>query len=68
MMAFYLQDLDDGIGKINSFLLKRTTQDSGKGAELFGQDDLEPLGLGTFLDNIFSFSCFFSKENFVGKP
>lgn len=40
------EDLDDGIGKINSFLLKRTTQDSGKGAELFGQDDLEPLGLG----------------------
>lgn len=40
------EDLDDGIGKINSLLSKRTAQNSGKGAELFGQDDLEPLGLG----------------------
>ena len=57
-MALYLQDLDDGIGKINSLLSKRTAQNSGKGAELFGQDDLEPLGLGIFFDNIFPFLCF----------
>lgn len=40
------EDLDDVIGKINSLLSNRTTQDSGEGAEMFGQDDLEPLGLG----------------------
>lgn len=60
-----MQDLDDVIGKINSLLSNRTTQDSGESAEMFGQDDLEPLGLGT--EKYFDMLCFSFTENLVGR-
>ncbi|KAH9322860.1 hypothetical protein KI387_017499, partial [Taxus chinensis] len=38
------EELDDAIGKINSFLSNRAKEGDGKGGDLLDQDDLKPLG------------------------